>query len=359
MRGEACLVIDAPGSLRVVRRTPEFALVDSIRVLAMDNEVLFGLSSVAVLLAPAVVPIIALSRARLALFSRGSVADLFVAGTGRALKVFFSAMICSSFFCLSSRCAFSFAAIASPGRTKVEVVGSLTDLVGTNAGLFVDRPPLGFRFCMVFGNGLPGEFERDIWPREVAETGFVDRDAAGFVGDLEAGKVFLIGCVIGVFAVAGFAVVLTGETGFFTGCPTDGRPLVGLRAGRTPGDTRFVAGAGREAFVLVAVVFFFSLLVDVVVGAVEGVATGFSGRAVSRAGCGVAFLSGNSAFAARTGNSLETCSMASSSASIASTDSSRLRTGLVGVREVMCSTKESSFASSKPPALSRAGVGRA
>jgi hypothetical protein len=65
-----------------------------------------------------------------------------VFGTGLALNsVLFlaaSAWASSSFFSRSSRAAFIFAAMASPGRVKLDLVGGLPDLVGTKPGLEVE-----------------------------------------------------------------------------------------------------------------------------------------------------------------------------------------------------------------------------
>ena len=59
-------------------------------------------------------------------------------GAGRALNTFLELSASSSRFNRSSRCVFSFAAIASPGRTKVALVIGLDDLVGTKPGLLVE-----------------------------------------------------------------------------------------------------------------------------------------------------------------------------------------------------------------------------
>jgi len=49
-----------------------------------------------------------------------------------------SAFASSSFFSLSSRCAFIFAEMASPGRVKLDLVGALEDLAGMKPGFAVE-----------------------------------------------------------------------------------------------------------------------------------------------------------------------------------------------------------------------------
>ena len=103
-----------------------------------------------------------LKRAWLALFPRGlTVGSAALDGSGLALNSFLALSSSSSRLSRSSRCALTFAEMASPGSENVDVVGALLDRAGTKPGLLVDRLVLGTRFLVVLGNALAGELEKD------------------------------------------------------------------------------------------------------------------------------------------------------------------------------------------------------
>lgn len=97
----------------------------------------------AIKLTLALLATVSLGRMELTLPLPPVTAAVIVFGAGLALNsVLFlvtASASASSFFSRSSRCAFILAAIASPGREKVDLVGGLADLVVTKPGFEVER----------------------------------------------------------------------------------------------------------------------------------------------------------------------------------------------------------------------------
>lgn len=236
-----------------------------------------------------------LKRAWLALFSRGlTVGSATLFGTGLALNSFLAFCAASSRLSRSSRCALTFAEMTSPGSENVDIVGALFDRAGTKPGLLVERLVLGIRFLVVLGNALAGELEKDIagGGGSVADPETMGPSVGGFLDGLAT-----TGALTICLPTADWRALVLGRTA--AGFCADGGGLIGeFFAG-------FVGCAGvLPDFLKVAGVF---VLVS----------------SPARAGVFLADLMGDFMFRpSRAGRSSEIFSMASSSASMASTESS-------------------------------------
>ena len=217
---------------------------------------------------------------------------LILAGTGLALNTFFLRASSSSRFDRSSRCALSFCAIASPGSVKVERVGGLVDFVGTKGALVIEET------------------------RSLAAT-------LGFVATDEARR--------GVAALDGVFLI--------------------IHEGAFMADLVVIAGAPLRVERLAGVLSCVALVL-LATGSFLELSTAFFGvdlTLVDSVLAGVFFdfraFIGESSPSLRCGRDSSTFSMASSRASIASTESSIRPLGLRGVLILIFSTKESSLAS--------------
>lgn len=233
-----------------------------------------------------------LKRAWLALFSRGlTVGSATLFGIGLALNSFLAFCAASSRLSRSSRCALTFAEMASPGSENVDIVGALFDRAGTKPGLLVERLVLGTRFLVVLGNALAGELEKDIagGGGSVADPDTMGPSVAGFFDCLVT-----TGALTICLPTADWRALVRRRTA--AGFCADGGGLTGeFFAGFPGGLLDFLTVAGVFALV----------------------------SSPARAGVFLADLMGDFMLrASRAGRSSEIFSMASSSASMASTESS-------------------------------------